>query len=96
MSVGALFSAPGARGLFQRAIPQSGAASTAHTLERATYVAERFLEKLGVRAEDTDGLRALEPKQPLEVEQALSLPVDPRIGGIPCGPVIDGQVLGRL
>ena len=96
MSVGALLGAPAARGLFQRAIPQSGAASTARTLERAAYVAERFLEKLGLQPHDCDGLRALDPRRLIEVEQELSLPVDPLIGGIPCEPVIDGQVLPQL
>jgi para-nitrobenzyl esterase len=96
MSVGALLGAPAARGLFQRAIPQSGAASTARTLERAAYVAERFLEKIGLQPHDCDGLRALDPRRLIEVEQALSLPVDPLIGGVPCEPVIDGQVLPQL
>jgi para-nitrobenzyl esterase len=45
MSVGTLLGLPTAQGLFEKAIPQSGAASTANPLERAVSVAERVLER---------------------------------------------------
>src|SRR5262249_57196578 len=40
MSVGTLLGLPRARGLFHKAIPQSGACSTTATSEDATFVAE--------------------------------------------------------
>ncbi len=43
MSVGTLLAAPAARGLFRRAIPQSGAAHNVHTRETATEVTRHFL-----------------------------------------------------
>jgi para-nitrobenzyl esterase len=47
MSVGTLLGAPAARGLFQRAIPQSGAAHNAHDREAAARVADFFLRASG-------------------------------------------------
>ena len=48
MSVGTLLGLPAARGLFQRAIAQSGAAHNASSRKVASKVAELFLEELGV------------------------------------------------
>jgi para-nitrobenzyl esterase len=47
MSVGALLGCPAARGLYQRAIPQSGAAHNAHGREASVRVADHFLRALG-------------------------------------------------
>ena len=47
MSVGTLLGSPAARGLFQRAIPQSGAAHNAHDRETSARVADFFLRALG-------------------------------------------------
>ena len=55
MSVGSLLGSPAARGLFQRAICQSGAAHNVSSPARSRQVAETFLEELGV-----DRLAALE------------------------------------
>ena len=48
MSVGSLLALSEAKGLFHKAIPQSGAAHTANTLARSTQVAESLLAKLEV------------------------------------------------
>ena len=48
-----------ARGLFNKAIPQSGASSWWATREAATSIAQQFIDALGVKAGDTDTLRAL-------------------------------------
>ena len=55
MSVGTLLGCPEARGLFQRAILQSGAAHNAHHREAAARVLDLFLRELG--ASDADALR---------------------------------------
>ena len=47
-SVGTLLGTPAARGLFHAAIPQSGAASWMSTSERATDIAARVIENLGI------------------------------------------------
>jgi len=49
-SVGTLLGMPAARGLFNKAIPQSGASSWWATREHATAVAQEFIDKLGVQA----------------------------------------------
>src|SRR3712207_215533 len=57
MSVGTLLALPAARGLFQRAILQSGAASNAMSRERANEVAGRLLEALGIPREKSETIR---------------------------------------
>jgi para-nitrobenzyl esterase len=60
MSVGALLGSPVARGLFERAIPQSGAAHNAHDREAAARVVDRYL-----KAFESNDARALR-EAPLE------------------------------
>ena len=48
MSVGCLMGTPAAKGLFRRAIPQSGAASNGMPKESAALIAGELLAKLGV------------------------------------------------
>jgi para-nitrobenzyl esterase len=95
MSVGSLLAVPAAQGLFHKAIPQSGACQTAHTLDRAVKVAERTLAALGVEASEPDALRGVSPEQLLRVQEGLSTPAAPddEIGGMPFQPVVDGNVL---
>jgi para-nitrobenzyl esterase len=63
MSVGTLLGMPSARGLFHKAIPQSGACHTGSPAARANKVAELVLAKLKVQSSDTPGIRALTPAQ---------------------------------
>jgi len=96
MSVGSLLGLPRARGLFHKAIPQSGAASTAHPLDRAVLVAEHFLDILGLDARHIDALRALTMEQALAAQQDLVIRAsgtNPELGGMPMQPVVDGKVL---
>jgi para-nitrobenzyl esterase len=94
MSVGSLLSLPSAQGLFHKAIPQSGACQTAHTLDRAVRVTERTLAALDVEPDDVDALRAVSPQQLLKVQETLATIAasDPEIGGMPYQPVVDGDV----
>lgn len=48
MSVGSLLALNEAKGLFHKAIPQSGAAHTANTIARSSQVAETLLRELGI------------------------------------------------
>jgi len=99
MSVGTLLGMPGARGLFHKAIPQSGACNTANTLEQHVRVAEVLLEYAGVKRGDADALLALSPEQLLALSARLSpgpgVPGDPSIPGMPMQPVVDGAVVPR-
>ena len=61
MSVGTLLAMPAARGLFHKAIPQSGASHTGATVARANHTAERVLSRLRTQAGDAAAIRALTP-----------------------------------
>ena len=63
MSVGTLLAMPAARGLFHKAIPQSGACHTGAPATRANRTAERVLSRLRVQPGDTAAIRALTPAQ---------------------------------
>ena len=90
MSVGALLALAPARGLFHRAMPISGAASTATTLDRAEAVGEGIVRKLGLSGtDDVDKLIALHPQELLDGAMGFRLPD----GGMSFQPVIDGTNL---
>src|SRR5262249_50798119 len=57
MSAGALLAVPAARGLFRRAILQSGASSNVSTAAQARRVTEHFLGRLGATGESLEALR---------------------------------------
>ncbi len=73
MSVGTLMGTPSANGLFQRAIPQSGAGSHNIRPETATRVTKRMLELLGVEPGDWAALRALPVERFVEVSTQVGM-----------------------
>ncbi|MDE0054036.1 MAG: carboxylesterase family protein [Gammaproteobacteria bacterium] len=92
MSVGALLAFAPAKGLIHRAMPISGAASTANTLERAEAIGEGIVQQLGLSGNDVDKLLALEPEALLQGAMGFRLPE----GGMSFAPVIDGNQLAEL
>jgi para-nitrobenzyl esterase len=94
MSVGTLLALPAARGLFQRAILQSGAASNAMTCERANEVAGQMLEALGIPREQAESIRDV-PVADLLAAQAKVYAASGS-GGLPFQPVVDGDSLPEL
>ena len=74
MSVGALLGCPAARGLFHRAIPQSGAAHNAHDREASARVADFFVRALG--RGDPRALRGASVQQILEAQLQCTLRVN--------------------
>jgi para-nitrobenzyl esterase len=94
MSVGTLLGVPAARGLFARAIPQSGAAANVHTRESATRVAEHFVEELGVPAAGAArALRELPPDKLLDLHSQTVLKLGTSVGLLAFQPVVDGDFL---
>jgi para-nitrobenzyl esterase len=91
MSVATLLALPAARGLFQRAIAQSGAAHNVHDAAGATRVAEELLEELGAPCSQ---LRQLPVERILEAQARVLARHhgDPRLL-LPFQPVVDGRVL---
>ena len=89
-SVATLLGTPGARGLFRAAIPQSGAASWVSTRDRATDIAARVLENLGIRAGDSEALLAASTDAVLGAQPAFR---EDGVTALPFQPVVDGTVL---
>jgi para-nitrobenzyl esterase len=92
--VSTLLSMPRAKGLFHRAIIQSGAAVRLRTKERALALTDCVLRHLGVTAASiqsvpvSDLLAAIDPAQ-----KALGPSPTPLFDRYPFGPVVDGDVL---
>ena len=99
-SVGSLLALPKAKGLFHKAILQSGAAHTAHTtVESAKHVSGTFLEILGISPDDIDGLRALTVEQLIDGQRELAAKAnDPNsgIGSLALRPVVYNDILPQL
>jgi para-nitrobenzyl esterase len=94
MSVGTLLGMPSARGLFARAIAQSGASHNVHTRETATKVTARFLEELGITPAQAAGtLRELPPDKLLETQQQTVLKLGTSLGLLAFQPLVDGDSL---
>lgn len=95
MSVSALLAAPLARGLFHRAVVQSGPPYT-HTVHRAAQAAEELAAGLGLDGVDRDTLRRVPAADLVAVARQLQ-DRPPRPGELPLPflPVVDGTVLPR-
>jgi len=93
MSVGTLMGLPAAKGLFVKAIPQSGAAHHAKTADAAEKVAGDFIRALGI----DPGPGALERLQSVPQEAILETQFNVAMSalnaGLPFSPVLDGVVL---
>jgi para-nitrobenzyl esterase len=90
MSIGALLGMPAAKGLFQRAILQSGAASNLATRPQAAKVAQALLAKLGLQTSELSALAQV----PLETLLKIQPELGREFGGVQAySPVIDGETL---
>lgn len=95
MSVGTLLALPAARGLFHKAIAQSGACHTAAPAETGRRVGEAVSKATGLGAE---GLRRastadlLAAQRRIEAGRVDGYPLH-RLGSLPFRPVVDGAVL---
>jgi para-nitrobenzyl esterase len=97
MSVTTLLALPAARGLFHKAIAQSGAGHSAYRPDAHAHVAERILAATGT-ARDASALRALTSAQLLAATSRVqaSAAQDPSIPGLMLQPVVDGESLPEL
>jgi para-nitrobenzyl esterase len=90
MSVGALLAAPAARGLFHKAIAQSGASDIGYARETSAKVARYVLEKLG----SADAIDA--PWESILAIQKELIAAPREVGlGMPFAPTIDGTILPK-
>jgi para-nitrobenzyl esterase len=96
MSIGALLASP--RGLFHKAIPQSGAAHIGYDRERAARVAHALLQGLGLAP--GDAARAVDAPYGAILKAQIALLANSRdgkdphkLGALPFQPTIDGTIL---
>lgn len=92
MSVTALMTMPAAKGLFHKAVVQSGNAGAVTSRERATGVTRRLLKLVG--ADSAEELAAVSTAAVVEAQAALTAELQAE-GAMPFMPVIDGVVLAR-
>ncbi len=95
--VSALLAMPRAKGLFHKAIVQSGSSVRFAERERTTRLAEAVLKHLGLRADQIDALQALPLARLQEAvtpaQATLPRPRQPLLDRYNFGPVIDGSLL---
>ncbi len=94
--VSTLLAMPKARGLFHRAIIESGAVLRLRGADDATREAELVLAELGLTSQQLRDLQHVEPAQLLEAHQAVGARFDPAehiVGTTASTPVRDGHLL---
>ena len=95
MSIGCLMVMPKAKGLFSKAILESGTGSTAIPAEIANERAAALIKELGIDPHDAAALRRVTPQQLLDAEVPLRQPTAPgeavRLTAV--SPVIDGELI---
>jgi len=98
MSVGTLLGCPAARGLFHKAVPQSGSCQAIHSdRESSTAITAAVLAGLGMTTPNVKELRAVPIDKLKQVQQTVSFQLL-TLGGtqlLPFQPVVDGHVLPR-
>ncbi|MBV8691278.1 MAG: carboxylesterase/lipase family protein [Actinobacteria bacterium] len=93
MSVGTLLGLPAAKGLFVKAIPQSGAAHNGRTPEKANEITVAMFEELGLplTPAGAEQLRTVDTDKLLAAQAAVSMRFV--TAGLGFAPVVDGVVL---
>jgi para-nitrobenzyl esterase len=99
MSIACLLTMPAAKGLYRKAILQSGVGTTTTSLEKAAEVGRLFLEVTGISSDDVDALRALTVEQLLAAEidlrKRMASPWEPMRITV-TEPVVDGEILPQM
>ncbi len=95
MSIGNLMSMPAARGKFQKAILESGAANTVSPLEEAVAISAQFLQIAGTK--DANALRSLGIEELLSIQRRLGDIMRVKDNRItPFQPVVDGKAMPEI
>ncbi len=92
MSVGCLLAMPKAKGLFKKAILQSGS-NTCRALPDAVEVSKKFLQAVGVGSKEIEKLKATPVQALLDAQQKMAAM---GIRGAAFEPVVDGKILPQL
>lgn len=88
--VSSLMAMPAAKGLFHRAIVESGAAVKGVSRDAANKSAEMYLSKLNLKPDQVDQLQTMSTDQLLSVTSPAIVPGGP---GLALAPVVDGRTL---
>jgi para-nitrobenzyl esterase len=88
--VSVLMAMPPAKGLFHKAIVESGSTLRVSTTEEADAAARKFLAKVNVAPDHVDDLQKVSMNQMLDALKAMTGP-----NAIRLGPVVDGRSLPR-
>jgi para-nitrobenzyl esterase len=93
--VSTLMAMPAAKGLFHRAIAQSGAALTATPAAQAVKTTEQVLQRLNIKPDQLDQLQGVSMQALIDVLRppAGARGGGPGGGGLNFGPVLDGKSL---
>ena len=90
MSISCMLSMDQARGLFQKAIMESGGPNVVRPLDGVVKIAGMYLEVLGLKNTDIEALRSVSSRTLLSAH----LKVAAKTGGVtPTEPVLDGRVI---
>jgi para-nitrobenzyl esterase len=93
MSVGTQLGLPASKGLFRRAIAQSGAAAHVHSRESGTAAARAFLAEVGVGEDELHRLQDLPLEEILRAQEVVNRQRGDVAGGLPYMPCADGVTL---
>jgi para-nitrobenzyl esterase len=93
MSIGTLLGLPAARGLFHRAILQSGASHNVSDPEQGRRVAETFVPELGVGSEDLAQLREAPPRAFVDAQNRCLARLWQEVRGLAFQPVVDDRLI---
>ena len=93
MSIGCLLAMPQARGLFHKAILQSGS-NTVKSLYEAIQLTEQFLDILGIKPEDTETLKSVPVSRLISAQLKLAAML--KVKGSIMEPVVDGKTLPEM
>jgi para-nitrobenzyl esterase len=93
MSVGTLLGTPSARGLFHRAVLQSGAAHNVSSPEQAARTTETFLRALHAKPLGVAALCAAPVEALLRAQARAAVELALVLGALPFQPCVDGDVL---
>ncbi|MCP4036306.1 MAG: carboxylesterase family protein [bacterium] len=91
MSVSTLLGTPAARGLFHRAIAQSGAAHNVSSRQQASHVAECFLDELGSRS--FGALEKASVSELIDAQQRTAARMGLATGTLPWQPSVDDDLI---